>query len=168
MFCAIDGPSGAGKSSLARCLAARCDADVFHMDDIYVGWEGLAEGARFLVDAVLSPLSESRPARWHRFDWASGGFAEEHTTFPGRFLIVEGVGSYSQRSAPFLDFCVWLDAPEARRRLRVEGRDGSASVAHWDVWAAQETEFHLREQTRAGGPLRPARLRGPTHWPEWN
>ena len=51
------GPDGAGKTSLAARLAAaaaaRCPAGVvlFHLEDLYPGWDGLTEGVR-LSDPV--------------------------------------------------------------------------------------------------------------------
>ncbi|WP_454229155.1 uridine kinase family protein [Propioniciclava flava] len=67
---AIDGLSGAGKTTLASLVAARLGAPVVHMDDLYPGWDGLAAGVAYLVDAVLRPLAVGEPARYRAWDWA--------------------------------------------------------------------------------------------------
>lgn len=145
---AVDGPSGAGKTTLAACVAAQVGAGLFHMDDIYPGWTGLERGAQSLVDWVLRPLSEHRPAVWHRYDWYAGRYAEARTIRVGQPLVVEGVGAYSRQSAPFLHLTVWVEAAASERRTRVESRDGDSTAETWDLWAAQERAFHTRHHTR--------------------
>ncbi|MFJ5776234.1 hypothetical protein [Streptomyces sp. NPDC093094] len=145
---AIDGSSGAGKTTLAACVAARSGAGLFHMDDIYPGWTGLERGAQYLVDWILRPLAEHRPAVWRRYDWHAGAYAETHTIRPGGPLIVEGVGSYSLQSAPYLHSAVWVEADAQQRRTRVESRDGHSTTRTWSLWAAQEQMFHREHGTR--------------------
>ena len=45
----IDGPSGSGKTTLAAEIEQHWNSavklQVVHMDDLYPGWDGLAEGA---------------------------------------------------------------------------------------------------------------------------
>jgi cytidylate kinase len=145
---AIDGSSGAGKTTLAACIAAQSGASVFHMDDIYPGWSGLEQGAQYLVDWILRPLAESRPAIWRRYDWYTEEFAETHAINPGGPLIVEGVGSYSLQSAPYLHSTIWVEASTPQRRARVESRDGLSTAQMWPLWAAQEETFHRKHRTR--------------------
>jgi uridine kinase len=149
----IDGPSGAGKTVLAECVAAASGADVFHMDDVYPGWTGLEQGARYLVDWVLHPLSQGRPAVWRRYDWHAGEFAETHSLAPGGLLVVEGVGSYSRRSAPYLDSTIWVEAPARQRRKRVESRDGATTARTWELWARQERAFHREHGARGAAGI---------------
>ena len=56
---AIDGRSGAGKTTLAIELAARLrnhhKVSLFHLEDIYPGWNGLAAGIERYVSTVLRP-----------------------------------------------------------------------------------------------------------------
>ena len=63
---AIDGRSGSGKTTLAIELAARLrehhKVSLFHLEDIYPGWNGLAAGIERYVTTVLSPLA-ARGAR---------------------------------------------------------------------------------------------------------
>ena len=54
---AIDGRAGAGKTTLAHELAARLDAPIVQLEQIYPGWDGLQAGIDLLVEAVLVPLS---------------------------------------------------------------------------------------------------------------
>ena len=72
---AIDGRSGAGKTTLAVELAARLRAhhkvSLFHLEDIYPGWNGLAAGVERYVSTVLTPLSRGEAASWTSWDWAS-------------------------------------------------------------------------------------------------
>ena len=59
---AVDGPSGSGKSTLGAAIGAALDAPVVHMDDIYPGWDGLADAVPLVTTQVLEPLAV-RPAR---------------------------------------------------------------------------------------------------------
>ncbi len=54
---AVDGPSGSGKSTLGAAIGATLGAPVLHMDDIYPGWDGLAEAVPLLTTQVLEPLT---------------------------------------------------------------------------------------------------------------
>src|SRR4051794_41387260 len=73
----VDGPSGAGKTRLAGRLARALDrAPIVHLDFFYPGWDGLAAGVELAVDWVARPLAAGRPARWRRYDWVTGRFAE--------------------------------------------------------------------------------------------
>ena len=61
---AIDGPSGAGKTTLADAVATDLDCPVVRVEDLYPGWDGLAEGVRLLVEQVLEPLCRGEVARY--------------------------------------------------------------------------------------------------------
>jgi pantothenate kinase-related protein Tda10 len=61
---AIDGPAGSGKTTLAARLAGRLRSPVVHMDDLYPGWDGLAEAPLRLYEWVLQPLAAGRPGRY--------------------------------------------------------------------------------------------------------
>lgn len=73
---AVDGRAGSGKSTLAGRLARRLDAPVVHMDDLHPGWDGLAAAVPRLVEWVLGPLAGGRGARYRRYDWHRGEYAE--------------------------------------------------------------------------------------------
>src|SRR5665811_2548520 len=67
---AVDGPSGAGKTDFAAALAERLpSAQLLHMDDLYPGWDGLAQAVADLHDQVLAPLAAGEQAAYRRWDW---------------------------------------------------------------------------------------------------
>ncbi|MEU4834619.1 hypothetical protein [Streptosporangium sp. NPDC023615] len=150
---AVEGRSGAGKSTLAAAVAAELGAPVVRMDDLYPGWDGLLGGVDALVGWVLRPLSLDRPARWRRYDWAAGGYAEWHEVPGGGFLVLDGTGSGALAAAPYLSGLVWLEAPGGVRRTRALERDGDLYAPHWERWAAQEERFHARDDVRARADL---------------
>ena len=154
---AVDGPSGAGKSTFAdrlqSALKTEVPVPVIHLDDLFPGWDGLAEIVPLLLRWVLEPLADGRNPRYQRYDWLSGQYAEWHDvpirTDPGQHpvLIVEGVGSGSRACAPFLSLVVWVDAPERLRMQRGIERDGEAYRPHWERWARQEDVLFNGEDT---------------------
>ena len=152
---AIDGPSGSGKTSLAARLAAiDTAAPVIHMDDIFPGWDGLAEAPGLLVDSVLEPLHDGRPAAYHRWDWERGEWAERHDVPARDVLIVEGVGSGALACAPFLTMLIWVEAPRDVRMARGIERDGETYRPHWERWAAQEAAMFAADRTRERADVR--------------
>lgn len=152
---AIDGPSGSGKTSLAERLAARrADLPVLHMDDIYPGWDGLAQSTGLLADGVLRPLHDGRPAAYRRWDWEGDVWAERHPVPPTDNLVVEGVGSGGLAGAAYLAMLLWVDAPRDVRMARGIERDGEAFRPHWERWAAQEVTLFAEERTRERADLR--------------
>lgn len=142
----IDGRSGSGKSTLAAMLAERLPggAEVVALDDIYPGWDGLADGADRARSEVIAPIRAGRAARWRRWDWARSAPGDEVVTPADRTLIVEGAGVLTAESAPLAAVSVWLESPEPQRRARALGRDGDAYRPYWERWAAQETR-HLAD-----------------------
>lgn len=156
---AIEGRSGAGKSwvagHLCETLIARGEsAVVLTMEDLYPGWEGLAEAPRLLRDRILAPLRRGEPATWRRYDWERGAFAREWSTLPedvtwGGVLLVEGTGSGAAVVRDLLDLLVWVRARDDERLRRLDGRwDAAAYAPYRDVWARQEESFHRRDRPR--------------------
>lgn len=151
----VDGPSGAGKTDTAGRLAAALGGPpVVHMDDLYPGWDGLAAAVPLLYDSVVAPLAASRPARYRRYDWARGEYAEQHDLGIPPLLVVEGVGSGARRAAAHAVLLIWLDAPRAERFRRGIERDGEGYRPHWERWARQEDAHFAVEQTAARADLR--------------
>ncbi|MFF2297975.1 aminodeoxychorismate synthase component I [Arthrobacter sp. NPDC058127] len=142
---AIDGRSGAGKTTLAVELAARLrmhhKVSLFHLEDIYPGWNGLAAGIERYVTTVLEPLRRGDAAEWVSWDWEKHYDGRSHVTLPAEIVIVEGVGAAASAARPMLDAVVWVDAPDDDRRHRAMARDGSSYEPFWDSWAAQEDEW---------------------------
>ncbi|PZU47247.1 MAG: hypothetical protein DI566_05945 [Microbacterium sp.] len=141
----IDGRSGAGKTTLAARLREGWSGEVgvIGLDEIYPGWDGLAEGAEIVRASILEPLTGGREARWRRWDWARSRPGAEVVTPPGTPLIIEGSGVLTPASAALAPVRVWLEAPADTRRERALARDGDTYRPHWDRWAVQE-ERHLR------------------------
>ncbi|WP_295828656.1 hypothetical protein [uncultured Microbacterium sp.] len=143
---ALDGRSGAGKSSLARRLVAawpgRGRVQLVALDDVYPGWDGLAEGVEYARRVVLSPHARGLIGVWERWDWEASARAEAYAVDPSLPLVVEGSGLLTPEVARLADVSVWVDAPLPSRKARALGRDGDTYRPHWDRWAAQE-ERHL-------------------------
>ena len=142
---AIDGRSGAGKTTLAIELAARLrehhKVSLFHLEDIYPGWNGLAAGIERYVSTVLKPLHHGDPAEWVSWDWTRHYDGDTRTTQPAEIVLVEGVGAAAEAARPYLDAVVWADAPEQDRQSRALARDGESYAPYWDLWAGQEQEW---------------------------
>ncbi|MET1034141.1 MAG: chorismate-binding protein [Arthrobacter sp.] len=139
---AVDGRSGAGKSTLALELATELrrhrPVSLFHLEDIYPGWDGLDGGIARYVRDVLEPLSWGEDARWTAWDWAAGTDGERRTTAAAPVVVVEGVGAACAAARGALDAVVWVEVGDDERRNRALARDGAAYAPHWERWAAQE------------------------------
>lgn len=160
---AIEGRSGAGKSTVAarlrEALAGRGEAvHVLTMEDLYAGWEGLAEGARLLRTRVLAPLARGEEPVWHRWDWERGERDPEpshlsETVSRSGVLIVEGTGSGA--SPDLVDLLVWVHAPEAVRTRRLDSREDAQLYApHRAAWTAQEAHHLDRHRPEAHARVR--------------
>lgn len=146
---AVDGPSGSGKSTLALALAARLGGpQVVRMDDIYPGWDGLADAVRHLHDWVLAPLARGGRAAYRRFDWDAGRYAEQHEVPAAPLLVLEGVGASVGPCAPYLSVVLWVEASADERWRRGMARDGEAYRPHWQRWARQERRLFEADRTR--------------------
>jgi uridine kinase len=155
---AIDGPSGSGKTTLSRHLSAGLSADVpvpiVHLDDIYPGWDGLADTPPRLLDWILLPLARSEPARYRRYDWVENQYAEWHDVPASPVLIIEGSGSGSSSCAPYLSYLIWIEADRDVRFTRGIARDGDGYLPHWGRWARQEESLFSTEKTRERADVR--------------
>ncbi|KQX66878.1 hypothetical protein ASD06_04760 [Angustibacter sp. Root456] len=146
---AVDGPSGAGKTTFAARLSDALDgAPVVHMDDLYPGWDGLADAVPRAVEWIVEPLLRGATARYRRFDWDHHEYAEWHEVPAARVVVIEGVGSAARAMAPALTASVWVDAPEPVRMARGIARDGEAYRPHWERWARQERVHFAVDATR--------------------
>lgn len=150
---AIDGRSGAGKTTLAIELAARLrehhKVSLFHLEDIYPGWNGLAAGIERYASTVLAPLHRGEPAEWVSWDWTAHYDGATRTTLPAEIVLVEGVGAAAEAARPYLAAVIWADSPEQDRRSRALARDGESYEPFWDEWAAQEQEWLARDDVPA-------------------
>lgn len=148
---AVEGRSGSGKSTVAAHLREELETQgeavhVLTMEDLYVGWHGLAEGADLLRTRVLEPLARVEAPVWHRWDWESGGFSEDVSSLPEAVagdgvLIVEGTGSGVRPG--YTDLLVWVHAPAPVRARRLDRREDAQLYAPFRAaWAEQEAH-HL-------------------------
>ena len=149
----IDGRAGSGKSTFARLLQdqvfqeTKQSPKVIHMDDLYPGWEGLAQGSLYLVENILTPLKLTGKAQWQRWDWANdkrGGPDPGNgwKQFDGEnMIIVEGCGSVTAQSAELSDLTIWIEAERQTRKQRFEARDRGVFSNFWASWSSQEDEF---------------------------
>ncbi|SEE90604.1 para-aminobenzoate synthetase [Arthrobacter alpinus] len=142
---AVDGRSGAGKTTIAVELAALLRrhraVSLFHLEDIYPGWDGLAGGVERYIDSVLQPLREGLAATWTAWDWEAANDGAARTTAVAPVVLVEGVGSSHGRAADFLDAVIWVDTPSQARKARALARDGETYAPFWDAWAEQEEQL---------------------------
>lgn len=167
---AIDGRSGAGKTTLAVELAAilrrHRPVSLFHLEDVYPGWDGLAGGVERYIDTVLTPLSHGLPATWTAWDWAAAHHGASRTTGVAPVVLFEGVGSSSGRAPDFLDAVIWVDAPSQARKQRALDRDGEVYAPFWEVWAKQEEELLTEALMREAADVVVDATDGVAHAPE--
>lgn len=146
---AVDGFSGAGKTTLATELAAALRAhhsvSLFHLEDIYPGWDGLMEGMGYFRRHVAEPLAAGRAAVWQAWDWGLGRYADERRTEPADIIIFEGVGSSGAAVRGLLHAAVWVSAPPELRKEQALARDGDTYAPHWNRWAAQEQAWAAKD-----------------------
>ena len=124
------------------------------MDDLYPGWDGLAAAVPLLYEQVVAPLAAGRPARYRRYDWDRGEFAETHDLGRPALLVVEGVAAGAAPVARYATLLVWVEAHQAERFRRGIARDGETYRPHWDRWAAQEAAHFAADGTRDRADLR--------------
>lgn len=149
----IDGPAGAGKTTLAEEISTLAPgAVVVHMDDLYEGWDGLAEVGHQLA-GLLRPLAERLPASYRRYDWEAGRFAETVSVEPSDLLVLEGVGSGCRMHDDLISVLVWVEAPYEQRLRRGIQRDGAAFAPHWKAWAEAEERLFAEHRTRQRADL---------------
>ncbi len=149
---AIDGAAGSGKTTIAALLLERLgeeNASVVHMDDLYPGWDGLAEAPSLLVEHVLAPLHRGEEGRFRRWDWHADARADEIVVPRSDWVVVEGVGCGSRDARAYLSALLFMEAEHDVRMRRGIERDGEGFRPHWERWACQEAALFEAEQTRS-------------------
>jgi uridine kinase len=153
----IDGPAGAGKTTLAAEVEAAVpdglSCRVLHMDDVYPGWEGLADGVATVAAGVIEPLRRGEPGGYRRYDWVAGSLAERVDVPPVDLLLVEGVGSGGRAYNDVITTLVWVDAPRTTWLARGLARDGESMRERWLAWMVDEESWFARERTRERADL---------------
>ena len=137
---AVDGRSGSGKTQLADMLNFSFTAEhfavrVLHLDSIYPGWDGLAEGTK-TWRKISRNLRNGKPANYREWDWLADAPGTENTINPAHetVIICEGVGAI----AGTCNVRIVVRAPDELRYRRAINRDGDMYRPHWERWAAQE------------------------------
>ncbi|MFJ2507050.1 chorismate-binding protein [Arthrobacter citreus] len=163
----VDGFSGAGKTSLALELAAVLRAHrsvaVFHLEDVYPGWDGLREGMEYYRREVLAALALGQEASWQAWDWEAGCYDQRRRTEPAEIVILEGVGAGHRAARALLDAVVWVQAPQELRKERALARDGETYAPHWDRWARQEAAWAAADPVADEAEV--LLSSGPAHFP---
>lgn len=149
----IDGPSGSGKSTLAAAVSAQLDCPVVHMDDLFPGWNGLAQAAALLTEQVLQPFATGADAAYRSWDWEGSRWGAVHAVPWAPVLVVEGCASTVTPAAEFIAVRVWVEADLPVRMARGMERDGEAYRPHWERWAAQERALFAADGTRERADL---------------
>ncbi|WP_238146664.1 NUDIX domain-containing protein [Ornithinimicrobium murale] len=144
---AIDGPSGSGKTTLAQAVAQDLDCPIVHMDELYPGWDGLAEAVDLVTDQVLEPLTRGEHAAYRVWDWGRGEWGPTAEVPATDLLVLEGCGSSVGRAGEYAALRVWVDAEESVRHQRGIERDGETFAPHWERWAAQELALFGPDRT---------------------
>src|ERR1017187_6059611 len=112
---AIDGPGGAGKSTLASQLAASLGGvPIIHTDD-FASWDNPLGWWPRLLEQVLKPLAENRPAHYQRYDWGTERLAEWCSIGPAEYVILEGMSAGRKEFRPYLTFSIWVETPQEER-----------------------------------------------------
>jgi energy-coupling factor transporter ATP-binding protein EcfA2 len=150
---AVDGPAGSGKTTLAAALADALRSEglavtTVHLDDLYAGWSGLDGVWERLEDGVLGPLATGRAARYQRYDWGSGAWAEWVDVPIPDVLVVEGCGSAPRAVDAVAVLTVWVEAGRDVRLARGLARDGEALRENWLAWMDGEAAHFAAEATR--------------------
>lgn len=153
----VDGPAGAGKTTLAAAVVEAAPSGLtrrmLHMDDVYPGWDGLAEGVARIAADVIGPLRQGSVGGYRRYDWVAGSLAEHVAVPPVDLLVLEGVGAGARAYGGAISFLVWVDAQPATRLARGLARDGHDMREHWVQWTADEEAWFERERTRQRADL---------------
>lgn len=155
----VDGPAGSGKSTLAGVLTERLAGEegarcaVVHMDDLYEGWSGLGSVWARVEEQVITPLARGLPARYQRYDWHAGCFAEWIQVPVPDVLVLEGCGSAPRAVDDRAVLRVFVEAPAQVRLARGLARDGEAERGNWLAWMDDEAAEFVREDTRARADL---------------
>ena len=157
----IDGPAGSGKTTLSAAVVEGMPAEVsvrvVHLDDVYPGWSGLAEGVDRVARLLVAPLARGDTGAYRRYDWVAGREAEWHDVSPVDLLVLEGVGAGSADFAAHITTLVWVEAPRDIRLARGLERDVELHGlleerdrlrARWQAWSADEDALHARHRTR--------------------
>ncbi|WP_026819506.1 aminodeoxychorismate synthase component I [Arthrobacter castelli] len=157
LIIAVDGRSGAGKTTLSLELASGLrthhSVSLFHLEDIYPGWDGLQAGVGAYRDWVLTPVYHGTDARWKPWNWEAGRHGATRLLHASEIVIVEGVGAAHRAARSMVDVVIWCSATDDERKERALRRDGDLFAPFWDRWAEQEAELLAGDDVPAASDL---------------
>ncbi len=123
------------------------------MDELYRGLGRPAARSTRSSTGCCGRRSPGGPARYRRYDWQRGEYAETVTVPPAPLLVLEGVGSGSLVVADLVTVLVWIEAPDDVRMARGIERDGDAFAPYWEIWAAERRSTSRGHRTRERADL---------------
>lgn len=149
---AIEGGSASGKTTLSALLGRIYNCPVFHADDFFLRPEQrtparLAEpGGNLdrerLLEEVLIPLTEGRPAVFRRYDCHTGTLLEPVTVVPGSINIIEGAYSMHPLLAAHYHLSIFIHISADLQRARILQRNGpEAGERFFSVWIPLEQAY---------------------------
>lgn len=149
----IDGPCASGKTTLAGRLAEALCASVIHTDDFVIPHaqktaERLARpggncDAERLVREVLAPFQKGEPVLYRRYDCRADRMTpEEELPGDAHILILEGSYCNLPLIRAYADLCLFVDAPEEIRMLRLQNRETPESLRRFrEKWIPLENAY---------------------------
>ncbi len=156
---AIEGYGGAGKSTFAVELSAELgNCFVINIDD-YIIKEMQSDAIKSNFDRtrlelqVLEPLANGLKASYQRLIWDTNSMSAPVQIPDSKYVIVEGVSSYSPEIEHYYDFKIWVEASPLAAQSRGSERDrklGNNNDALWDGWTSTYTDYknqhHIKEK----------------------
>ncbi|MDP3386504.1 MAG: (d)CMP kinase [Eubacteriales bacterium] len=161
-FVAIDGRCGSGKTTLAKQLAERYDANLFHMDDFYLPFEmqttqrlelggGHMDHERFFLE-VIDPLLAQKPFSFRAFDCHRQEYkAPIHITLK-KINIVEGSYAMHPNLINVYDLKIFMTVNTHKQFQRIKERSGDIKAERFkNLWIPMEEryfkEFNIEKQS---------------------
>lgn len=148
---AIDGSSAAGKTTLAERLAARYNAQLFHIDDFFLPAEQRTEerlaavGEFFdkerLLAEVLEPLQTGQPVIFRKFDCVTQSFSPPQLVEKKRIVIIEGVYSLHPDLRKFYDLQLFLYVGRSEQIRRLQARNPEKLDQYLEDWLPREESY---------------------------
>lgn len=150
---AIDGPAGAGKTTFAQglfsALSTEFSVQVFHMDDLYNGWDlALGEDLTSTLTDLTNAHLAGAPYVYQKFDWSRAEFNPHEEAKSAEVLILEGVGSGQRAIRDRLTALVWIDIAPQDGLLRVLNRDGQQIQPQMNKWLGSQSEHFAANSTQ--------------------